>query len=297
MSDHLWLSIIRHSKFAEIAEGITFDDTTLRQAVTLPEPTSDKDVFEYEFAEAGGAFDEFKREMRTKAAPDADICCSLRDIISFTYDTELSKLPAKLSVTQLTQKISDDGESFDFSLKRPRFMSEAKGLTGTERGTAIHTFFQYCDFSRAADSAADEIERVTSLGYISPAQAESISIANTQAFFKSDIYARILAAKNVWREKKFMIAVADTNIESELMDKLRRSRGMIKGIIDLMLEEDDGLVIIDYKSDRGISAQALAERYKAQLKIYKAAAELTMGKKVKQLCLYSFELQRSVEIL
>ena len=297
MSDHLWLSIIRHSKFAEIAEGITFDDTTLRQAVTLPEPTSDKDVFEYEFAEAGGAFDEFKREMRTKAAPDADICCSLRDIISFTYDTGLSKLPAKLSVTQLTQKISDDGESFDFSLKRPRFMSEAKGLTGTERGTAIHTFFQYCDFSRAADSAADEIERVTSLGYISPAQAESISIANTQAFFKSDIYARILAAKNVWREKKFMIAVADTNIESELMDKLRRSRGMIKGIIDLMLEEDDGLVIIDYKSDRGISAQALAERYKAQLKIYKAAAELTMGKKVKQLCLYSFELQRSVEIL
>ena len=71
---------------------------------------------------------------------------------------------------------------------------------------------------------------------------------------------------------------------------------MIKGIIDLMFEEKDGLVIVDYKSDRGASAEALRERYTAQIQLYRAAAELTTGKKVKEACLYSFELKRTINI-
>ena len=71
---------------------------------------------------------------------------------------------------------------------------------------------------------------------------------------------------------------------------------MIKGIIDLMFEEKDGIIIVDYKSDRGISLQKLKERYSMQLKLYKAAIELTTGKKVKEAYLYSFELKNYISV-
>ena len=72
---------------------------------------------------------------------------------------------------------------------------------------------------------------------------------------------------------------------------------MIKGIVDLMYEEEDGIVIVDYKSDRGASADELRERYRKQLEIYKAALELTTGKRVKGLLLYSIELAQEIVIL
>ena len=71
---------------------------------------------------------------------------------------------------------------------------------------------------------------------------------------------------------------------------------MIKGIIDLMFEENDGIVIVDYKSDRGVSLEKLKGRYSMQLKLYKAAIELTTGKKVKEAFLYSFELKKYIAV-
>jgi ATP-dependent helicase/nuclease subunit A len=93
-----------------------------------------------------------------------------------------------------------------------------------------------------------------------------------------------------------MVAVAQLDINNELMDKLRKSDGMIKGIIDLMFEEDDGIVIVDYKSDRGADEDTLRERYTSQLRLYRSAVEITTGKKVKELCLYSIQLEKTINI-
>ena len=101
-------------------------------------------------------------------------------------------------------------------------------------------------------------------------------------------------AKNVWRERKFIAAVSELDTGDRLSDVMKNSGGMIKGIIDLIFEEDDGFVIVDYKSDRGASAQKLAERYALQLRLYRSAVELTMCKKVKAAYLYSFELQKAI---
>ena len=87
-----------------------------------------------------------------------------------------------------------------------------------------------------------------------------------------------------------------TKSQKESLEKLKHSDGMIKGIIDLMFEEKDGIVIVDYKSDRGITLNQLKERYSMQLKLYKAAVELTTGTKVKEALLYSFELKKYIMI-
>ena len=208
----------------------------------------------------------------------------------------LSELPARLSVTQITKKFRGETDSLSLRLRRPKFASAGGELTGAERGTAIHTFFQYCSFDNAISSPADEIDRIRAMNYITAAEASSISIPNVTAFFESGLYARIKRAGRVWREKKFMVAVSQLDIENELMQKLKSSDGMIKGIIDLMFEEDGSIVIVDYKSDRGTSAERLAQRYSTQLRLYRSAIELTLKMPVKEAFLYSFELREQIPV-
>ena len=65
---------------------------------------------------------------------------------------------------------------------------------------------------------------------------------------------------------------------------------MVQGVIDLYLEEEDGLVLIDYKTDRGKNVQELAARYRVQLDYYQLALEKMTGKPVKERYLYAFQL-------
>ena len=293
-SDWIWAVLMRHSDFPTLAEklGLAGCDEI------LPKSACSEKLFEFEFAENISVLDSIEDSGFEKALPDEALCSELQEIINDSYDRTLSNTPAKLSVTEITKKLKNEESISDYRLKRPRFISGNRKLTGSERGTAIHTFFQYCDFENACADVKSEIEMVCKRGFITPSQAKSVSPKKAAAFFSSNIYSRIKAAGDkVWREKKFMVAVADLNISNDALEPLKSSDGMIKGIMDLVFEEDDGLVILDYKSDRGLKEKELQERYKMQLLLYKAAAELTMKKKVKQVCLYSFELEKMIEII
>ena len=66
---------------------------------------------------------------------------------------------------------------------------------------------------------------------------------------------------------------------------------LIQGIIDVFFEEPDGIVLLDYKTDRVKSSRELAGRYHAQLELYQEAIE-----KVKERLLYSFCLGEVVSV-
>jgi len=291
-SDWIWAALAGHEKFTGIAEQYGL----IPEGCGLPASESHDDIFDIEYASLAEASPEAVIEAEQEAEPDEAVCEELRRLIGHKYDTALSELPARLSVTQITKKFRGEADSLDLRLRRPRFASDGGELTGAERGTAIHTFFQYCSFDNAISSPADEIERIRQMSYITAAEAASISIPNVCAFFESGLYSRIKNADRVWREKKFMIAVSQLDIENELMDKLKSSDGMIKGIIDLMFEENGSIVIVDYKSDRGTSAERLAERYSTQLRLYRSAIELTMKMSVQEAYLYSFELRKQIQV-
>jgi len=291
-SDWLWLGIMRTPCFEDIAEELGME-----KEMMLPYAKKDSEtLFEYDFAGEVSIPEAEQEEKTEEAVPDEKLMGEMKEIIGFYYDRTLSETPAKLSVTQITKKLKDGDEPFDLKLKRPRFRREGSKLTGAERGTAIHTFFQYCDFESAIKNISEEIENVVSKGYISRSEADSIDRANARAFFESGLYRRICAALSYVREKKFMVAVSELDIENDALEKLKKSDGMIKGIIDLMFEEEDGIVIVDYKSDRGVSLEKLKERYSMQLRLYKAAIELTTKKKVKEAYLYSFEKQDHIAV-
>ena len=118
-----------------------------------------------------------------------------------------------------------------------------------------------------------------------------------RAFFGSSLYGRVINSYSIWREKKFTVAVSELVLEDGLMEKFRNTDNMIKGIVDLMFEEKDGIVIVDYKSDRRTTQAKLAEHYTMQMNLYKSAVELTTGKRVKEIYLYSIELEKAVKII
>ena len=60
--------------------------------------------------------------------------------------------------------------------------------------------------------------------------------------------------------------------------------------------EDDGIILVDYKTDRVKNEEELRERYQKQIMLYSNALEAILGKKVKRKVLYSFSLGKEVEI-
>lgn len=73
---------------------------------------------------------------------------------------------------------------------------------------------------------------------------------------------------------------------------------LLQGIIDCFFYEDDGIVLVDYKTDRVKSEADIAkikDRYAPQLALYAAAIEQITGRKVKQKNLYLFSCESVVQ--
>ena len=71
---------------------------------------------------------------------------------------------------------------------------------------------------------------------------------------------------------------------------------LVQGIIDLYFEEDDGLVLLDYKTDAVKEAKQLLDRYQTQMDLYARALAAATGKPVKEKLIYSFKLQEIIKL-
>ena len=70
----------------------------------------------------------------------------------------------------------------------------------------------------------------------------------------------------------------------------------MQGIIDVYFEEEDGLVVLDYKTDRVSDEKELVNKYHAQLDYYAKALEQLTEKKVKEKLIYSFALGKEIRL-
>ena len=80
-------------------------------------------------------------------------------------------------------------------------------------------------------------------------------------------------------------------------ERAEKDEVLLQGIIDAFIVEDDGIILVDYKTDRVREGEELRERYRKQIMLYSDALEAILGKRVKRRVLYSFHLGEEVEIL
>lgn len=84
---------------------------------------------------------------------------------------------------------------------------------------------------------------------------------------------------------------------SVLLDPAADPPLLVRGAIDLAFEEDDGWVIVDYKTDTvpaGSDINDAAAKYAGQVDIYKKAFEMATGRQVKEKALYFVRNDRLV---
>lgn len=234
----------------------------------------------------------YKYDFETETPPDMELVSALKENFSFTYPyKELLGVESKASVS----KIANSAESAKFAFtEKPSFMSES-GLSASEKGTAMHKIMQFFDFSKSNDIEA-ELERLYEWQFITETEYNAIERKKLQDFFNSNIFKRISNALTVEREMRFLTEVDAKKIAPHLNEKLSKEKVIIQGAVDICFVEDDGVVVLDFKTDRVDNLEILKETYGEQLNIYALACEKIFGKKVKQKLIYSFNLSKEIEV-
>lgn len=179
--------------------------------------------------------------------------------------------------------------------RRPRFIQDA-GLTGSERGTALHLVMQFIDF-RACTSREGieaEIRRLYEKRFLTPEQAASVDAGRILAFFSSPLGIRMMSSGRINREFKFSLlascAMTDDLTVLAYSPNTDDDTLLFQGVIDCYFEEPAGIILIDFKTDFVLpgSERILAERYRQQLTSYALALTRITGKSVAERHLYFF---------
>ena len=221
-------------------------------------------------------------------APDAALLDTLRQ--SFAWHSPrapLQKIPAKVSVSAVAHAARP------VALERPAFLQKS-GLTGAERGTAIHAFMQSVPFDGPAPDLDAEVQRQIDARLLDPALADKLDLDRVRPFFESAVWRRIRHAKAVLREEPFITALPAAQITPEAGEC--EAKVLVQGIADLVLVYDDHAEILDYKTDHSRDSSFYIEEYAAQLRLYRRAFAQRLAVPVTKLTIYSFTLGQEIDI-
>lgn len=213
---------------------------------------------------------------------------------------------------------------------RHREAKEADANQGALRGTAVHRVMECYRFS-AEEPAACQIEDMLAQGKITEDMKDLVKVSLVENFVSSEFGERMKAAEEearLYREKPFVMgfsaaelaafgfgeespaAAGDTAFgfgeessvvagEVSVVATEKEDLTLIQGIIDVFWIEEDGIVVLDYKTDRVDTGQELLDRYAAQLRLYGEALNRIYGEAgltVKECLLYSFRLGEVIAV-
>ena len=224
------------------------------------------------------------------------------DVLGFVYPYQHAvDLPAKVTATQLKGRKIDEEIAENAAherpprpLKQPRFWQEQHGLTPAERGTATHLVMQYLDFDDR--DVAGQVARMVQDMKLTKEQAEVVEVSALEHFLASPLAEEIRTGKNVQREFPFMMLV---DAREQGPDAPEGDTVMLQGVVDCFFETDDGLTVVDFKTDRVWNEQTLCERtesYRVQMETYSKALERVFETKVVRRVLYFLHINRAVDV-
>lgn len=174
---------------------------------------------------------------------------------------------------------------------------------GARRGTAYHAALEHISFQdmHSMEDTRQALCVLVEKGFLDQESRDLINERDIWAFLQSPLGRRMAEAQaqgRLCKEQQFIIGIPAREMGRGSSEELV----LVQGIIDAYLEEPDGLVLIDYKTDRVPGAAGdqggamLAERYRVQLEYYDRALTQLTGKMVKERIIYSLALQQSIEV-
>lgn len=220
----------------------------------------------------------------------------IRESLSYRYPYEKqTKAPAKVSATQLGvvhDDSKDDRLAADNAmyLGLPVFMKKRSRVTPKERGDIYHKVMEFLDFN--AVNAEAELSRLLAENILTSDERAVVSTDDIQRFLDSSLCTRLKNADEIKREFPIFTLVNAAQIENPTEEDL----SFVQGIADMFYVEHGEITLVDYKTNRNVTADELISEYKGQLSIYKKALTEMTGLSVKQCMLYSFFLGAKIPV-
>lgn len=183
----------------------------------------------------------------------------------------------------------------------PQFVREQEeNVSRTTRGSAYHRLLEIFPFERQETWTAEKIrtviEEYKADRRLSEEYAAAINVYKIRAFLQTPLAARMAKAarsNRLHREQPFVLGLSANRLNTDFPED---ETVLIQGIIDVYLEEEDGIVLADYKTDLVKDPKELILRYRVQLDYYEEALVRLTGKCVKEKLIYSFGLEQEITL-
>ena len=226
---------------------------------------------------------------------DADSLRYVGECVCFVYPHALAtQTPSKLTATQLKgrEKDMEAAENAPDSViyrswRRPAFVA-SDTQDSVVYGNLMHCVMQYIQFDacHSLESISGELDRLVAADCISPDERQQLDPVVFFQFFSGSMGQRLCGAKQVLREFKFSVLADAPNMQDEKI--------LLQGVVDCAIEEEDGLVLVDFKTDRIREAELESKiaAYTPQVETYATALEKIFQKPVKEKYLYFFDVHQ-----
>lgn len=212
--------------------------------------------------------------------------------------------PVKMSVSELKRRFDMWPQEEIVSVTprnlavRPHFM-EGAGLTATERGAAFHLLLQHIPLVPGIDKAAVQkyVQVLQEQDFLTYEQADMLSAEaeNIAAFFAQPLGQRMVRAPFVRRELPFSLLLPAAEVYHETA--LAGENVFLQGVIDCLFQDDQGLVLLEYKTDRSeVDLDTLVARYRTQVALYERAVTTILKQPVQERYLYFLDRRRVVSL-
>ena len=223
----------------------------------------------------------------------------LKEGLFFRYAYEAAtQAPSKQTATQRKGR-EKDAEAEEHSeppkkiyrpFRKPSFAGAA--LSGADYGNATHAAMQYIRFDHCAtaSSVEQELIRLVTEGFLTAEQKEMVNCQQIASFFATDLGKQLASASQVLREFKFSILDDGTHYDPQLTQE----KILLQGVVDCAIVEEDGITVIDFKTD-SVTDENLAEtveKYRLQVSTYAEALSRIFQKPIKEAVLYFFRAGR-----
>ena len=155
---------------------------------------------------------------------------------------------------------------------------------------------QYCRYENCqnADGIREEKARLLDREFLTQAQLDAVPEEKLLRFFRSELGELVLRGGEVRREFKFSVF----NDASEYYPVESGQRILFQGVVDCFVITKDGIVVLDFKTDRLTPGQEQerAEYYAPQITAYSQALERIYSVPVIRRVLYFFSTDTACEV-
>ena len=251
---------------------------------------------------SGGNTVQSAAEVQFKPLPE-DLLARMEAQLSFQYPHRAATaMPSKQTATQLKGREKDEEAAQNSGVRKtirrnwrkPSFCDASS--TGRDYGNAIHKVLQYIRYEDCTDllGVERELDRLAEQRFITREQAQAVSSEKVLSFFETELGNKLRSGANVLREFKFSI-LDDAGRYGEGLDN---EQVLLQGVVDCALIEEDGIIVIDFKTDfvTEETLDTVVERYRGQIGAYAQAISRIYGMRIKDKFLYLFHLDRFVGI-